>query len=199
MSINSSDTIGTRNRHLPVCSAVPEPTAPVCSPKTSVTTYRNIQCYNLTAENMDLHRHEISNPLLVLEVLLTAVLSKIQGFWNVMPCRLVDICGSFEKFHMTLSPSFKDVFIFRVHQNSPFICNERRFKMSWKLTRDFVLIELTFRGTWKIVNCYKNCLVQTHTHTHTHTHIKTRLYGRPSFTAFSKTVRIEHTNCRIML
>ena len=56
----------------------------------------------------------------------TAVLSKSQGFWKVMPCRLVDICRSFEKFHMTLSSSFKDVFIFRVHQNSPFICNERR-------------------------------------------------------------------------
>jgi hypothetical protein len=69
---NSSDIIGNRTRDLLAFSAVPQPNAPLRAPK-----------YKSARE--------------ILEVL-TAVLVKIQFFWDVPPCRLVNTNASEEPY-----------------------------------------------------------------------------------------------------
>jgi len=55
---NSSDTIGNRNRDLPTCSAVPQPTAPPRAPNNN----NNILCTGFVAKNGSyLSMHGVNN------------------------------------------------------------------------------------------------------------------------------------------
>jgi hypothetical protein len=65
---NSNDTIGNRTRALPVCSAVPQPTAPPRSPRTEWVETRNIREHGRRTTYRSREKHE---PILVHDLLST--------------------------------------------------------------------------------------------------------------------------------
>jgi len=45
---NANDTIGNQTHHLPVCSAVPQPTGPLCTPYSTNWTKNNLPHHCIT-------------------------------------------------------------------------------------------------------------------------------------------------------